>query len=104
MGAWMICFASVGTVRYCFLLVFSVFKFKNILSYCTALLRYQIGLSIIADFTISYFFIFWLLICKISLQWNRPLKAVLAYALALRGGGSGVDLTLQVLINVAWRR
>ncbi|KRY99931.1 hypothetical protein T11_3419, partial [Trichinella zimbabwensis] len=52
-------------------------------------------LSIIADFTISYFFIFWLLICKISLQWNRPLKAVLAYALALRGGGSGVDLTLQ---------
>ncbi|KRZ73973.1 hypothetical protein T10_6030 [Trichinella papuae] len=46
----------------------------------------------------------WLVICKISLQWHRPLKAVLAYALALRGGGSGLELTLHVLINVAWRR
>ncbi|KRY99777.1 hypothetical protein T11_7646, partial [Trichinella zimbabwensis] len=38
----------------------------------------------------------WLVICKISLQWHRPLKAVLAYALALRGGGSGLDLALHV--------
>ncbi|KRY62425.1 hypothetical protein T11_2532, partial [Trichinella zimbabwensis] len=32
------------------------------------------------------------------------LKAVLGYALALRGGGSGLELTWHVLINVAWRR
>ncbi|KRZ73974.1 hypothetical protein T10_8484 [Trichinella papuae] len=78
--------------------------YGNILSYCNTLLYYQIGLSNIFDFGIICFFILWLVICKISFQWHRPLKAVLAYALALRGGESGVDLTLQVLINVAWRR
>ncbi|KRY97058.1 hypothetical protein T11_1756 [Trichinella zimbabwensis] len=45
-----------------------------------------------------------LVICKISLQWHRPLNAVLGYALALRCGRRGLDLTLHVLINVAWRR
>ncbi|KRY97986.1 hypothetical protein T11_17938 [Trichinella zimbabwensis] len=63
-----------------------------------------VSLSNIADFGIIYFFILWLVICKIPLQWHQPLKAVLAYALALRGGGSGLELTLHVLINVALRR
>ncbi|KRY62355.1 hypothetical protein T11_18067, partial [Trichinella zimbabwensis] len=46
----------------------------------------------------------WLDLCEISLQWHRTLNAVLGYALALRGGRRGLDLTLHVLINVAWRR
>ncbi|KRY94129.1 hypothetical protein T11_13201, partial [Trichinella zimbabwensis] len=33
----------------------------------------------------------WLDIFKLSLQWHRPLKAVLAYALALRSGGRGLN-------------
>ncbi|KRY98675.1 hypothetical protein T11_13290 [Trichinella zimbabwensis] len=64
-----------GIVRYCFLFDF---RFSN-----------------------SRIYYLILVICKISLQWHRPLKAVLAYALALRGGGSGLELTLHVLINVA---
>ncbi|KRZ13561.1 hypothetical protein T11_8901 [Trichinella zimbabwensis] len=32
------------------------------------------------------------------------LNTVLGYALALRGGGSALELTLHVLINVAWLR
>ncbi|KRY97919.1 hypothetical protein T11_11644, partial [Trichinella zimbabwensis] len=41
----------------------------------------------VLNFRIILFFILWLVISKISLLWHRPLKAVLAYALALRGGG-----------------
>ncbi|KRY97492.1 hypothetical protein T11_3722, partial [Trichinella zimbabwensis] len=29
------------------------------------------------------------------LQWHQPLKAVLGYALTLRGGRRGLDLTLH---------
>ncbi|KRY62199.1 hypothetical protein T11_8112, partial [Trichinella zimbabwensis] len=46
----------------------------------------------------------WLDLCEMPLQWQRTLNAVLGYALALRGGRRGRDLTLHVLINVAWRR
>ncbi|KRY96659.1 hypothetical protein T11_4071, partial [Trichinella zimbabwensis] len=37
----------------------------------------------------------WLDLCEISLQWHRTLNAVLGYALALRGGRRGLDLTLH---------
>ncbi|KRY63657.1 hypothetical protein T11_7176, partial [Trichinella zimbabwensis] len=46
----------------------------------------------------------WLDLCEMPLQWQRTLNAVLGYALALRCGRRGCDLTLPVLINVAWRR
>ncbi|KRZ77232.1 hypothetical protein T10_8745, partial [Trichinella papuae] len=45
---------------------------------------------------------------KISLQWHRPLKAVLAYALALRSGGiyypiqTAVTLVLSIFFYMLW--
>ncbi|KRY95042.1 hypothetical protein T11_16638, partial [Trichinella zimbabwensis] len=43
----------------------------------------------------NFFYILWLDLFKISLEWHRPLNAVLGYALALRGGRRGLDLTLH---------
>ncbi|KRY94252.1 hypothetical protein T11_13233, partial [Trichinella zimbabwensis] len=43
----------------------------------------------------NFFYILWFVISEISLELHRTLKAVLGYALALRGGRRGLDLTLH---------